>query len=163
MLADFSKEIKKISEAFIEEIKNELKENNNVASGDLIDSLRAKTNELSADIEFNSYLLSISEGRKPSTKNPSVDMVDRVVSWMKYKGMRPLSRKKNGRFKKQSPSAFRSSAFAISKSILSKGYKGTNAIDKAWESVDAYAADLILSKLTSIVDERLSKITIKTK
>ena len=160
---DFSKEIKKISEAFIEEIKNELKENDNVASGDLIESLKVKSNELSADIEFNSYLLSISEGRAPSKKNPSKDMTDRVVSWMRYKGMRPLVRQKNGRFKKQSPSVWRSSAFAISKSILSKGYKGTDSINKAWENVDDFAADLILSKLTSIVDEKIGKIAINKK
>jgi hypothetical protein len=160
---DFKAEIEKISEAFIEEIKNELREKNNVASGDLIDSLKTKANEMSADIEFNSYLLSISEGRKPSNKNPSKDMVERVVSWMKYKRMRPLARRSNGRFRKQTPATWRSSAFAISKSILSEGYKGTNAINKAWESVDDYAAELILSKLTAIVDEKLSKITINKK
>lgn len=163
MNLDISKILDNFSKEYIKTLESNLRKDGNVASGDAIKSIRSKINKDSLEIHFNEYLTSISEGRKKSRKNPSPEMVDRIVSWMKYKNMRPLSRDKKGRFRKQDEKQYKRSAFALSKGILRNGYRGSNVFARTMRDVEYVLSGEMMDKLTLQLETEFDNILINFK
>jgi hypothetical protein len=148
-----SEVLNKIGQYYTSRLKENLKADGNYATGKLDRSIGYRVDGNSLIIMASgksAVLLGLSSGRKPSSKNPSEQMVTRVVEWMKAKGMRPLVRrdrfeykngnkklsKRAGRFRKQTPTAWRKAAFSLGKSMLRKGYKGSQVISKSYRQLE---------------------------
>lgn len=159
----FNEILENFAKNYLETLEANLRKDGNVASEDAIKSLKAKINKQSLEISFNEYLVAISEGRKPSSKNPSPEMVERVVSWMKYKNMRPLSRDKKGRFRKQDANQYKRSAFVLSKGILRKGYRGTSVLARTMRDVEREMFSDMSEKLMLQMEVEIDKLMINFK
>lgn len=86
----------------IEAIKENLSQNGLNASGKTKDSLRMESDKGSVTIFARDFFEALETGSKPSTKNPSPDMVESIKEWKDMRGI-------------DAP------AYARAKSILKKG------------------------------------------
>lgn len=124
----------RVGREFVKQLKRDVK-NKHYASGRMMRSIDYRVVDNVVEIVADEALSSVSYGTKPTNKKPSKQMVSEIVKWMRYKNMSPLARGRGGRFRKQTPSAWRSAAYAISRSILQKGIKGSDIIATSYAKV----------------------------
>ena len=110
---------------YIEEVKRDLRDKGLISTGELERSFTLKIEEEGNNLVLIVYGADhgeyVDKGTLPSDSKPSKPMVERIVKWMKTKGMRPLARQKRGRFRKQTEKTYRKAAYALSGDILRKG------------------------------------------
>lgn len=143
---------------FVKQLKSDVK-NRHYASGRMMRSIDYRVVDNVVEIIADRSLSDISYGTKPTGKNPSEAMVSRIVEWMKYKNMRPLARGRGGRFRKQTPSARRSAAFAVARGILQKGIKGSGIIEQAYAKVSNKIEGHIMVAFKERIKEELEIAT----
>jgi hypothetical protein len=161
---DNSDVLNKIGQYYTARLKENLRSDGNYATGKLDRAIgyRVDGNTLVVTATGSAaVLLSLSSGRKQSNKLPSREMVTRVVDWMKAKGMRPLSRNKKGRFLKQTESTFRKSAYALGRSMLRRGYKGSQVISRSYRELEKNIDADILAAFRKGLEDNLNNITVK--
>ena len=161
---EVSEVLNKIGQYYTSRLKENLKSDGNYATGKLDRSIgyEVKGNTLIISAKgANAELLSISSGRKKSNKLPSAEMVSRVVEWMKAKGMRPLSRTKKGKFKKQTPLTYRKSAFALGRSMLRRGYKGSQVISRSYRQLEKTIDTDVFKAFNKMIDDKIKINNIK--
>ena len=161
---DIDKLLNKIGSYYAARLRRNLKAEGNFATGGLDKSIRYRVDGNTLNI-FSEYgegqaLLSVSEGRKKSGKNPSKLMITRVIGWMKVRGMRPLIRGRGGRFRKQTESTYRKSAFAVARGILRKGYAGSRVIERSYRELENKIDKDILKEFNMSIETELKNITI---
>lgn len=149
----------KIGRYYVAELKKQLSLDGNKASGDLSKSIKYVAKDDGVDFYGQAYLNALSEGKKPTNKNPSDEMVTRVVRWMKYKKMRPLSRQRKGRFRKQTPSTYRKAAWSIAKSINRKQWKGSRVILRSYKKVEGLVEKELVASYKKEIDKAFLSIT----
>ena len=100
-----------------------------------------------------------SEGKKDSFK----DMINNIIEWMSTKRMSYLARGRGGRFRKDSMNTRRMAAYAIARSIRTKGilkefgYQGTRVFEIINEEAVRKFGDEFIQVLENEIDERLRK------
>lgn len=152
---DFFKKIeaalKKIGEHYVSELKNRLLRDGNVASKELARSINSKVVSDGVEITANRYLLTVSEGKKASTKGPSQVMVSRISKWMKHKGIRPRGSGGLTELK------YKKAAFAIARSINRKGFEGSRVIARSFrgieDNIDSEITNALKSTLELLVED----------
>ena len=112
---DLKDSLRKIASMYVAKLKSNIASDGTVASKELINSIDYEVTENGFDILSERYLGTVSEGKKPTSKNPSPEMVSSIASWMRYKRI-PI-RGYRGRFRKQTPLNYRKAAFGIAKKI----------------------------------------------
>ena len=75
--------------------------------------------------------------------------------------MQPLSRTKKGRFKRNTESTFRKSAFAVGRAILRDGYKGSQVISRSYRQLEKTIDADVFSAFNKMIDEEFAKVKIK--
>jgi len=160
VLMDSKEALTKIGKLLISKLRSNLKAEGHYATGVLDRSFDMLVAEKELRILADASLFAISEGRKKSNKLPSGEMVSRIAQWMRAKGMRPLSRNKKGRFLKQTPLTQRKSAFAVSRAILRKGYKGSKVIERSYNDLESKIDKEILDLFKTQVEKEFTNITI---
>ena len=157
--------LNKIGSYYVSKLRSNIKSDAGKSTGKLGRSIyyRVNGNELIIGSTYANDLglLGLSEGRRPSKKNPSRTMVTAVVDWMKAKGMRPLSRQRRGRFRKQTEATYRKAAWNVSRSMLRKGYKGSRVIERSYRQLEKKIDKDILDHFNMAIEENLKNITIK--
>ena len=143
---------------FVKQLKRDVK-NQHYASGRMMRSIDYRVVDNVVEIVADEALASVSYGTKPTNKKPSKQMVSEIVKWMRYKNMSPLARGRGGRFRKQTPSAWRSAAYAISRSILQKGIKGSDVIATSYAKVANKIEDHIIVAFKERIKEELEMTT----
>lgn len=147
--------LKKLSQIYKEEVVKGIVAKDMVASGKLKNSIQTELQEngfsLSSD-EIYGYLLG-DDGFRPKRKGSKEDRIakwDRLGEWARKKGMRPLLRKSNGRFRKLNHKSYRRLGFILSKSINEKGtierfgYRGSQVISDTIQKLQATSEDVIV-------------------
>ena len=169
---DIESVLNKVGQKFISEIRRNLKAENKYVTGETYNSLRAEVTNKTLKLYGNISLLAISEGSKPSKKKPSYDMVERVMNWMKNKGIQPstfnkktqklgLIRDKKGRFRKRNSfSARRSAAYAMSLGILRRGIKGSGIIERSYNNLRESLGNDIMNFYEQEISNEFKKIKI---
>ena len=167
---DFKTVLSKIGDYYTAELRNTLKQDGNYATGELNKSIYYDIDStgtiltVKSDLAGGKAILSISEGMPPTTKNPSSEMVDRIMTWMKARGMQPMVRNKKGQFRaRKGYSARRSSAWAVSKKILRDGYKGSGVITRSYQKLESSIDKDLLDAFKLQIDEELKNINIQGK
>lgn len=158
---DFFKKIeaalKKIGEHYVSELKNRLLRDGNVASKDLARSINSKVVSDGVEITANRYLLTVSEGKKASTKGGpsqvmvSRAMVSRISKWMKHKGIKPRG------YGGLTELKYKKAAFAIAISINRKGFEGSRVIARSFrgieDNIDSEITNALKSTLELLVED----------
>lgn len=165
----------KVGDKYVAELKKTLRQDRNVATEGLLDSIYYTVKDSVLSVYANDYLLAISEGRKPSSKNPSGDMVSRIVKWMKARGMQPMVRRtaqenrsvkgkrlgnRGGRLRKISDSTRRKAAFAVGRGILREGYSGSRVIKRSYDKLRSEIGDDVMDYFENEVDKSLKKLKV---
>lgn len=105
---------------------------NKVASGKLLNSIKAKVKEtpegLMLEVEYMDYFKYVNLGRRKGGKYVPIKA---LLDWIKIRGIR--RRDKKGRFVKGSQLSL---AFAIQKNIHKFGIRRTNIYDKAYDALE---------------------------
>lgn len=148
----------RVGREFVKQLKSDVK-NKHYASGRMMRSIDYRVVDNVVEIVADEALASVSYGTKPTNKKPSKQMVSEIVKWMRYKNMSPLARGRGGRFRKQTPSAWRSAAYAISRSILQKGIKGSDVIATSYAKVANKIEDHIIVAFKERIKEELEMTT----
>ena len=143
---------------FVKQLKRDVK-NQHYASGRMMRSIDYRVVDNVVEIVADEALSSVSYGTNPTNKKPSKQMVSEIVKWMRYKNMSPLARGRGGRFRKQTPSAWRSAAYAISRSILQKGIKGSDIIATSYAKVTNKIEDHVIVAFKERIKEELEMTT----
>lgn len=161
---DFRSVLTKIGDYYTAQLRSNLRSDGNYATGDMDKSIyydidsTGKILSVKSDLADGVAILSISEGRKPSQKNPSEEMVDNVMRWMKARGMQPMVRNKKGQFRsRKGYSARRSSAYGVSKAILRKGYQGSDVIMRSYFKLESTIEKDIMTAFKEQVKDNLNK------
>ena len=149
----------RVGREFVKQLKSDVK-NKHYASGRMMRSIDYRVVDNVVEIVADEALASVSYGTKPAkNQTPPREMVSEIVKWMRYKNMRPLARGRGGRFRKQTPSAWRSAAYAISRSILQKGIKGSDIIATSYAKVANKIEDHIIVAFKERIKEELEMTT----
>tara|TARA_R110000737_G_scaffold292845_1_gene299441 strand:+ start:137 stop:625 length:489 start_codon:yes stop_codon:yes gene_type:complete len=158
---DFSGRIKaalnKIGDYYVSELKNRLLRDGNKASSDLIDSIYHKVVSDGIEITANRYLGAISEGKNPSAKGPSPEMVSSVARWMKYKGIKPRNLKGG-----LTASKYKRAAFGIAKTINRDGWQGSKVISRSFKGIETQIDKELTEAFKLTLDELITDINNKT-
>ena len=140
--------LEKIGEYYVVELKNKLAADDNVASRDLINSISSKPiSQEAVVITANRYLEALSDGKKATSKGPSPEMVSRITSWMKFRGLRP----RNGGL---TPSSYKSASFVIARRINKTGWAGSSVIQRSFKAIE----DKIDIEITNAFKKELDRI-----
>ena len=148
----------RVGREFVKQLKSDVK-NKHYASGRMMRSIDYRVVDNVVEIVADEALASVSYGTKPTNKKPSKQMVSEIVKWMRYKNMSPLARGRGGRFRKQTPSARRSAAFAVARGILKNGIKGSGVIEQAYAKVASKIEDHVMVAFKERIKEELEIAT----
>jgi len=140
----------------VKQLKRDVK-NEHYASGKTMRSIDYRVVENEVHIIADKTLAEISYGTKPSNKNPSPMMIQRIIDWMSYKGIR--LRSGSGRFVRQTRNSKIQAANAISRSILRNGIQGSDIIDSAYAKVANKIEDHVMMAFKERVKEELRMTT----
>jgi hypothetical protein len=163
----------KIGAYYVAQLKADLRAEGHEVTGALQRSIGyvVTENELSiySSRSGGLALLGLSEGRKPSNVNPNPNgaFVAHVIHWMRKRGMQPLQYKKDkktgkisyGFFKKRAN--YKKAAYGIAKSMLMKGYKGSDTIRRSYKKLESRIDNDILEAFNMQIDKELKNITVK--
>ena len=160
---NLNKALADLAKQFTDKLEAQAKIDKTNATGRFAKSFKSNVTEDGIEISSSSKYAGAVDGgagRAMSAKE-GYDKKRRLEEWAKAKGIRPVTKLKNGyKFRKMntdSGSAFKSMIFAISKSIAKKGtikryqYNGSNIFDRVFESMrkklgldiaDGFSADL---------------------
>jgi len=147
----------RVGREFVKQLKRDVK-NNHYASGKTLRSIDYKVVENEVHIIADKTLSDISYGTKPTTKKPSGQMIQRIINWMSYKGIK--LRDGAGRFKKNTRTSRIQSANAIARSILANGIQGSDIIEEAYAKVASKIEDHVMFAFKERIKEEL-KISTK--
>jgi len=160
---NLKKALKEVGKLIKKNLKMEAREDNLRASGKLDSSFRYRVvaNELQMFGEEYANALSKGISTGSSGKKDEFEKMQRnLIKWAKIKGMQPLMRTKKGRFRKNSPHAWRQLGYVLARSIRKKGlikrfgYKGSGFIERVKEQTkgqiksiitEAYKKDILAS------------------
>jgi hypothetical protein len=138
MLTQYEKDIERV-------LKNNLVQNNRVASGNLLKSISVSDTRNDAEITVNlnsaDYLKQVSEGRKPSGGGGNGSLQEKIKTWIEQKNILP---RENKITKDQL-------AFLIARKIHNEGYEGSNDYAMTVEEVNGK----YLSKLQEALEKDL--------
>ena len=134
---EYSSILKNIAEDVINAGQQQIRDNDSVASGKLVDSFQYKLTGNMIIISFLAYggYLDVKTGPSKSTEGDG--FYDKIKEWVKFKGIP------------------KGAAWPIYKSILKKGTKAHPWIFKM-EEVVLNLDDKILSYLSTIVDDKVT-------
>ena len=133
-------ELERLGKYIVSQIRREMTMKKKNASKSLYNSLRYDIQQgkdsfaviIKSDKIYSESILT-EKGFKKSKKNPSDGMVDNIEAWMKAKGIKGRGvRDSKGRFRKGWKKSQRWSAYLIAKSVLRKGYKGSEILKTAF-------------------------------
>jgi len=148
--AKITKALVKIGNYYVQELRNKIIEEDRVASHDLVRSISSKPMKNVVKVTANRYLEAISEGKKASSKNPSPQMVSRIITSMKFKGLKPKGSRSI------SETAYKKSAFAIAKSINRSSWEGSDLIKRAFyaieENIDYELSEAFKAEIQEIIN-----------
>jgi len=159
------KALQKIGRMYKAKLVQKIKEDGTTASGNLEKNIRFRTTENSLSIIAPDYLGTVSDGKKATGKNPSGQMVSRIISWMKYKKL-PI-RNNKGRFITKTSSNYRRASFAIARSInrnTSRNkfqWRGSNVIDRAYKDIEENVNEEIVNAFKASIEETMTNINNK--
>lgn len=107
--------------------KNNLKQDNRVATGKLLDSISTKVVknnlEFSVELHFEDYFKYVSEGRKPGKQPP----LNKILEWIKVKPILPRP-DSNGKLPTE-----KQLAYLIARKIGREGYEGTKNYEQTMD------------------------------
>lgn len=115
----FREAIEKFADDYVKELRQQLKRNKNIASGDLVKSLDGKVIRTAMGSIFTIQLISedylkyVDQGRRPGGKMPPLQAISRWATFKKIP---------------------QQAVFPIAKSIAEKGIKPTNVIQKSLDN-----------------------------
>ena len=150
------KALQKIGRMYKAELRSKIISDGNVASGRMSKNIRFTTTDNSIIFNFEGYLGAISEGKKPTSKNPSVAMVSRIAQWMQYKKISIKGYR--GRFQRQTPMNYRRAAFAIARSINRNGWSGSDVIMRAYRDIEENISEEVLTAFKQGVEKSIDKL-----
>ena len=153
------KALQKIGRMYKAELRSKIIMDDNVASGSMSKNIRFATTEDSITFTFERYLGAISEGKKPTSKNPSRAMVSRIAQWMQYKKISIKGYR--GRFQRQTPMNYRRAAFAIARSINRNGWSGSDVIMRAYRGIEENISEEVLTAFKQGIEKSIDKLTTK--
>ena len=160
---NLNKALADLAKAFTDKLEQRAKMDKTNATGKFAKSFESTVTEDGIEIFSNSkYAGSVDGGAGVARSNAGgYDKKRKLEQWAKAKGIRPLTKLKNGyKFRKMNTdknSAFKSMIFAMSKSIAKKGtikryqYKGSQIFERVFDSMrskvglevtDGFSADL---------------------
>jgi len=160
---NLNKALADLVKKFTEKLEAQAKIDRTNATGKFAKSFKGEVTKEGFEIYSDAkYAGSVNSGAGAArSSREGYDKKRRLEEWALAKGIRPLTKTKNGyKFRKMntdSNSAFKSMIFAISKSIAKKGtikryqYKGSEIFDRVFESMrkkvgldikDGFSADL---------------------
>ena len=160
---NLNKALADLAKQFTDKLEAQAKIDRTNATGRFAKSFKSSVTEDGFEISSDAKYAGAVDGGAGIAKSnrEGYDKKRRLEEWAKAKGIRPVSKLKNGyKFRKMntdSNSAFKSMIFAISKSIAKKGtikryqYKGSEIFDRVFESMrkkvgldikDGFSADL---------------------
>lgn len=159
---DLKDSLMKIASMYVAKLKSNIASDGTVASKKLINSIDYKVTENGFDVFSEKYLGTVSEGKKPTSKNPSPEMVRSIASWMRYKRI-PI-RGYRGRFRKQTPLNYKKAAFGIAKKINTNEtrnkyrWQGSDVIDRSFKSIENNIDSTLVEGLKQEIDNMVSRI-----
>jgi len=153
------KALNKVGKMYVSQLKSNISRDRNVASGELLQSIRYKVSDDGINFFWKEYLGAISEGKKPSQKNPSFGMISRIAKWMQYKKM--SIRGYRGRFQAKNAKNYRRAAFAIARGINRKGWSGSGVIMRSYRQIENNISEEILKSFKKGIEENIDKLTTK--
>ena len=159
MESNLRKSLQKIGRMYKAELRSKIVGDGNVASGKMSRNINFTTTDNSLTFEFERYLGAISEGKKSTGRNPSVQMVSKIAKWMQYKKL-PV-RGYRGRFQRQTFSNYRRAAFAIARSINRDSWRGSDVINRAYNDIEDNINNEILNAFKTSIEQSINKITDK--
>lgn len=125
--------VQKYGDIMVNEIKQRLYSDGNVASGDTIRSVKDNSTRTSINIEYDETLQAISDGLNPRIPRGGGsgrdEFVENIMDWMRSKNITPQVQQGN------MDRRMRSSAWLITRAIRNRGtikgknYKGTDVLD----------------------------------
>lgn len=125
--------VQKYGDIMVNEIKQRLYSDGNVASGDTIRSVKDNSTRTSINIEYDETLQAISDGLNPRIPRGggimNDEFVENIMEWMRSKNITPQVQ--DGNMDRR----MRSSAWLITRAIRSRGtikregYKGTDVLE----------------------------------
>lgn len=125
--------VQKYGDIMVNEIKQRLYSDGNVASGDTIRSVKDNSTRTSINIEYDETLQAISDGLNPRIPRGGGagrdEFVENIMDWMRSKNITPQVQAGN------MDRRMRSSAWLITRAIRSRGtikregYKGTDVLE----------------------------------
>jgi len=150
--ANIKAALEKIGDYYIVELKNGIEASGNVASRDLLKSIkRSKVSSNAISITANRYLGALSSGKKHTSKGPSPEMVQSVSRWMKFKGLKP----KSGGL---SNTSYKKAAFAIARRVNKSGWAGSKVIQKAFYAIEESIDEEITKAFKQTIDEIIKEM-----
>lgn len=149
--ANIQNALDKIGQYYIVELKNGIQASGNVASKDLLNSIKPKVSADAVTITANRYLQALSEGKKHTSKRPSPEMVSSISRWMKFKGLKP----KSGGL---SDISYKKASFAIAKRINNSGWAGSKVIQKAFYAIEDKIDEEITNAFKQTIDEIIQEM-----
>lgn len=120
------------ADGITQRLKDAMYEDDTVATGQTVNSIRSEVKGREISIRFNKALSAIDSGNAPGQHSPTVN---RIISWMQAKGIQPRLK---GRFVAATPGNYKRSAFAIARAIYRDGtikrfgYQGTRLFERSW-------------------------------
>lgn len=133
LMAALDLTMQKYGPAIVSGIKDNLRRNNKVASGELMGSINFQIKKfddvISLQILAADYLKWVDEGRQKGKFPP----IAQILKWIQVKGIRPrgIARKSRTSLKKQQKKL----AYLIARGIARKGIKPTKIIDPVLDTV----------------------------
>jgi len=154
--------LRKIATMYVSKLKENIAADGTVASKKLLNSIDYRITDKGFDLLSEKHLGTVSEGKKPTSKNPSPEMVRSIVSWMQYKRI-PI-RGAKGRFKRQTPVNYKRAAFGIAKQINKNQtrnkyrWQGSDVIDRSFRQLEGKIDEYLVVALKESIDELIVKL-----
>lgn len=149
--------LEKYGDNIVLNIQRELRVNNNIATGNAINSLKKAVymdvtggnTRVVLNVIGANYIKALDEGRKPGKKGPSSTDIEK---WIEAKSSFRL-RDRRGRFKAKTKSNIKRAAFNIARSIGIKGTKPYNLLEYAVKPLESR---ILGEVVTAFVEEELN-------
>ena len=167
-MGKLTKAIADLAKEYEERLKRQILIEKLNASGKLRESISAKASEKGFEItsdEVYAYLLGEKgyKAKRAGSRQEKKEKLERIVRWMKSKGIRPYTKTSGGgtKFKKLSnpEKQYNQAAFFINRSMNRKGtikrygYKGSNIVEETFKAMSRKTDVLAEAYLEDIVSE----------
>ena len=156
--------LERAGQYYVASLKKQLRLDGNRASRDLEKSIRQEVSQGVLKIYANDYLSAISEGKKATTKNPSIEMVKRIERWIQKKNA-TIREKSTGRFAKRTGTATfrRKVAWGVARKINRTSWKGSKVISKSFDIIKNKVDKEVFDGFSAYIENEFKQTVIKFK